>query len=183
MARRERMTFPEPAGVGGEINYGEPARPDFGPLARDRIPIRSMSVGDLRALVAIDRRITGRDRSTYFEHKLDEALNGSDVRISLVAEQDGVPVGFVMARVDLGAFGRTDSTAMMDTIGIDPDYRERGVARALMSQLMVNLMTLRVEQLRTEVDWRDRDLLEFFDHCGFRPARELCFEQVVPPGD
>jgi ribosomal protein S18 acetylase RimI-like enzyme len=179
MARREQMSIPGQAGAAGEINYGEPTGPDFGPLARDRVPIRSMSEGDLRALVAIDRRITGRDRSAYFERKMDEALHGSDVRISLVAEQDGRPVGFIMARVDLGEFGRTESTAVMDTIGIDPDFRDRGVGRALLSQLMVNLMTLRVDHVRTEVDWRDRDLLEFFDHCGFRPARQLCFEQAI----
>ncbi len=81
-----------------------------------------------------------------------------------------VPVGFIMARVDLGEFGRIESTAVMDTIGIDPDYRDQGVGRALLSQLLVNLMTLRVEHIRTEVDWRDRDLLGFLDHCGFRPV-------------
>jgi len=173
------VTIPERVSDTAEINYGNPAPPDFGPLARDRILVRTMREGDLRALVAIDRRITGRDRSAYFERKLDEALHASDVRVSLVAERDGGPVGFIMARVDYGEFGRVEPTAVLDTIGVDPAYRDSGIGRALLSQLLINLMTLRVEYIRTELDWRQRDLLAFLDHCGFLPAQQLCFEHVV----
>ncbi len=179
MARRTSITIPERVGDAAEINYGKPPAPDYGPLARDRIPVRAMAEGDLRALIAIDRRITGRDRSAYFEGKLTEALRESDVRVSLVAERDGRPAGFIMARVDLGAFGRIEPTAVMDTIGVDPDYRDLGIGRALLSQLLVNLTTLRVERVRTELDWRDRELLGFLDRYGFHPSQHLCFDHVV----
>jgi ribosomal protein S18 acetylase RimI-like enzyme len=179
MARSPGITIPQHVGEAAEIDYsGQPAA-DFGPLARDRIPVRSMAEGDLRALVTIDRRITGRDRAGYFQRKMADALNESDVRVSLVAELDSVPVGFIMARVDLGEFGRVDTTAVIDTIGVDPDYQNRGVGRALVSQLLVNLGTLRVEKVRTEVDWRDRDLLAYLDHSGFVPAQQLCFDQSL----
>jgi len=179
MSIRTSIDIPERVGEAAEINYGGPAGADFGPLARDLIPVRSMVEGDLRALIAIDRRITGRDRSTYFERKLEEALRDSDVRISLVAERDGRPVGFIMARVDLGEFGRTDSAAVIDTIGVDPDYGNRGVGHALVTQLLVNLMTLRVDKVLTEVDWTARELLGFLDHCGFRPSSYLCFDRNI----
>ena len=179
MVARVRVAKPEGTEDIAEINYGRPAAPDFGPLARDRIPVRSMLDSDLRALIAIDRRITGRDRLAYFQRKLAEALHESDVRVSLVAEREDVPVGFIMARVDFGEFGRMDPTAVMDTIGIDPDYRDQGIGRALLSQLLINLMTLRVERIRTEIDWHDRELLGFFDHCGFQPSQRLCFEHAV----
>jgi len=179
MSANLRVTVPERVGEAAEINYGIPAAPDFGPLARDRIPVRSMLESDLRPIVAIDRRITGRDRSAYLERKLKEALHESDVRVSLVAERDGGPAGFIMARVDFGEFGRVEPTAVLDTIGVDPDYRDLGVGRALLSQLLINLSTLRVEYIRTELDWRERDLLGFLDHCGFSPAQELCFEYSV----
>jgi ribosomal protein S18 acetylase RimI-like enzyme len=106
-------------------------------------------------LIAIDRRITGRGRAAYFERKLEEALYESDMRVSLVAEHDGRAVGFIMVRVDFGEFGRIEPTAVMDTIGVDPDYRGQGIGRALMSQLLTNLTTLRVEHIRTDIDWRD----------------------------
>ena len=175
MTQRERMKIPERVGAPLEVDYSGPGT-DFGPLARDRIPVRTMKDEDLRALTAIDRSITGRDRAEYFERKLAEALHESDVRVSLVAELDGVPVGFIMARVDLGEFGRLESAAVLDTIGVDPEYRDRGVGRALLSQLLANLTSLRVEKILTEVDWADRDLMSFLGRCGFRPSARLCFE-------
>lgn len=177
--KRASVTIPQQIGAAAEINYGGQPGPDFGPLARDRIPVRAMAERDLHALVAIDRRITGRDRTVYFESKLAEALAESDIRVSLVAECEGVPVGFIMARVDLGEFGRMEPVAVMDTIGVHSDYRDRGVGRALLSQLLVNLTTLRIERVRTELDWRDSGLLSFLGHCGFQPSQELCFDRVV----
>jgi ribosomal protein S18 acetylase RimI-like enzyme len=174
MAQREEVRIPERVGDPAEIDYSA-APPDFGPLARDRIPVRSMREADLRILSAIDERITGRDRRPYFERKLAEALQESDVRVSLVAEIEGQPVGFIMARVDLGEFGRLESAAVLDTIGIDPEFRGRGVGRALLTQLLVNLSSLRVDKIQTEVDWSDGDLMGFLARCGFRPSARLSF--------
>jgi ribosomal protein S18 acetylase RimI-like enzyme len=173
------VIIPQHVGEASEISYGALPAPDFGPLARDRIPVRSMAAGDLAALVEIDCRITGHERVKYFERKLADALTDSDVRVSLVAELDRVPVGFIMARVDLGEFGRVDTTAVLDTIGVHPDYQNRGVGHALVSQLLMNLATLRVETVRTEVDWKDRELLAYLDGCGFRPSLQLCFDQSL----
>ena len=75
-----------------------------------------------------------------------------------------------MARVDLGEFGRIEPAAVMDTIGVDPDFAGRGVGRALLSQLLANLTTLRVDKVLTEVDWGDRELMAYLDRCGFKPS-------------
>lgn len=175
MKSREGVRIPERVDSPREVDHSSPV-PDFGPLARDSIPIRSMTETDLKALIAIDRQITGRDRARYFERKLNEALHESDVRVSLVAELDGVPVGFIMARVDLGEFGRLEPAAVLDTIGVSPEYRKRSVGRALLSQLLANLASLRVEKILTEVDWDDRELTGFLAHCGFKPSTRLCFD-------
>jgi len=173
------VTVPARIGDSAEINYGEAPAPDFGPLARDKVPVRAMKESDLPGIVAIDRRITGRNRSDYFRERLAEALYESDVRVSLVAERDGRLIGFVMARVDLGEFGRFEPTAVLDTIGVDPDCLGQGVGRALLSQLLVNLGTLRIERVRTEIDWRDHEMMGFLEHCGFLPSQELCFDRAV----
>jgi ribosomal protein S18 acetylase RimI-like enzyme len=154
-----------------EFDFSSPDGDDFEALSRDRIPVRSMAEADLGYLVAIDRRATGQDRSTYYRRKLREAMHESGVRISLVAELDGQPVGFIMARVEFGEFGHADPEAVMDTIGIDPGYRRAGVARALMSQLIANLATLRVDHVRTELNWNDVGLINYLDNAGFVPAQ------------
>jgi ribosomal protein S18 acetylase RimI-like enzyme len=174
MTQPKGMQIPQRVDAPREVDYSTPES-DFGPLARDRVPIRSMTERDLRSLTAIDQQITGRNRARYFEAKLAEALNESDVRVSLVAELDGVAVGFIMARVDFGEFGRLEATAALDTIGVDPNYAGRGVGRALLSQLLANLASLRVDQILTEVEWVDVNLLGFLAHCGFASSSRLSF--------
>ena len=80
-----------------------------------------------------------------------------------------------MARVDLGDFGRTEPTAIIDTIGVDPGYAHRGIGHALLSQLFANLGALRVERVETIVAPRDLALLGFLYDTGFAPAQRLAF--------
>ncbi len=155
-------------------------RPNEGEtLARDEVLVRSLEASDLGRVVRIDERITGRNRLAYYERKFFEALRESGVRISLVAETDGLVTGFVMAWVDYGEFGQAEATATIDTIGVDPTASGARIGQALVSQLLVNLGALRVETVRTEVRWRDFELLGFLHRCGFAPAQRLCFSMDI----
>ncbi len=158
-----------------EPNYSDPMADDYQALSRDMIPVRSLTEGDLSALIRVDRRITGRDRTNYYRRKVDEAINGSGVRMSVVAEMQGEVAGFLMARVDYGEFGRTAAEAVIDTLGVDPAYKGQGVGQAMLSQLLINLSSLRVESVRTEVEWNNFGLLAFLDRCGFKPGQRLAF--------
>jgi len=157
-----------------EIDYGA-RRGDFERLARDAVDVRAMEPADLAEILRIDRSITGRDRQAYVRHRLAEAMEDSAIRVSLTAQLDDFIVGFVMARVDVGDFGRTEAVAVLDTIGVDPKYAGRGVGHALLSQLCVNLGALRVEQGETIVAPHDLDLLGFLYSVGFRPSPRLAF--------
>jgi ribosomal protein S18 acetylase RimI-like enzyme len=162
-----------------EIDFGAPAPNDFERLARDGADVRSMASGDLRDILRIDRARTGRDRDAYLRAKLDEALGDSGVRVSLTARIDGIVAGFVMARTDLGDFGRLEPTAVLDTIGVDPGYEHRGIGHALMSQLFVNLGALRIERVETVVAPRDLALLGFLYDIGFAPSQRLPFVRRI----
>lgn len=163
-----------------ELDFSSPGEDEADALSRDRVRVRSLEAGDVPALLAIDRAITRTDRSEYLTRQFNEAIEQSGIRVSLVAEgEGGQPVGFMMARVDFGEFGRTAPEAVMDTIGVDPDYARKGVGRAMMSQLLANLAGLQVERVRTEVEWSMFDLLAFLEACGFVPAQRLAFRRVV----
>ncbi len=157
----------------GMPDYSDPGGDDFVALPQDRTPVRSMAAGDLDAIIRIDEKLTGRERRDYYEAKLKEVMDESGVRVSLVAEADGRPVGYIMARVDYGEFGRAEPTAVIDTIGVEPGHDHQGIGAALMSQLMVNLDALHVEALRTTVSWNNFSLLGFLNRSGFRPAQQL----------
>ena len=157
---------------GGEAEEA-PAQDEAAQSPPRDLRVRSMTRDDLAALVAIDRRATGQERPAYYARKLDEVFDESGVRMSLVAEIDRHPAGFVMARADLGEFGATEPEAVMDAIGVDPRHEREGVATALLAQLTANLGALRAETLRTEVSWNRFGLLSFLDRMGFRPHRRL----------
>lgn len=160
-----------------EIDFSDSSGDDFEALSRDKVPIRSLQAEDINAVLSIDWKITGQDRGEYFRRKFSEVLEESGVRISLVAELDDQVVGFIMARVDYGEFGRTDTIAVIDNIAIAPAAKGQHVGSALMDQLLANLRTLRVQAARTEVEWNRFDLNNFLERCGFYPSPHLALSQ------
>lgn len=154
---------------------GMPVPEDAEPSASDAVTVRSMVEADLPLIVATDRRITGRDRTAYYRRKLAEMMGGSGVRLSLVAESDGQFAGFVMARVDYGDFGRLETTAVLDTIGVTPLFGRRGLGQALVAQLMRNLSSLHVDRVSTRLDWNEIGLRAFLVGLGFAPRPRLSF--------
>ncbi len=162
-----------------ELDYSSPGSDDYTSLARDAVPVRTLRREDFAAVVRIDRHVTGRDRSEYLQRKFAEVLDEAGIRVSLVAEIDDLAAGFIMARVDYGEFGRTATTAVIDTIGVDPAWEHAGIGHALMSQLLANLEALRVDNVRTEVDWRLFQLNRFLADCGFVPAQRIALSLSV----
>jgi predicted N-acetyltransferase YhbS len=160
---------------GDPNDWSASAGNDYERLARDSADVSLLTAKDLEDVVRIDRHITGRDRRRYMERALDEALRESGVRISLAARQDRVMAGYIMARADLGDFGRTEPVAVIDTIGVAPEYANQGIGHALLSQLFLNLTALRIERVETIVAAANVDLLGFFYGTGFAPSERLAF--------
>ena len=176
----DEMALPEAVATAGddqhrEIDYGAASADDFARLARDVADIRAMEAADRADVVRIDRAITGSTRDGYIRRKLAEAMLDSAVRVSLTARIDSMIVGFLMARVDLGDFGRTEPSAVLDTIGVHPDYAHRRIGHALLSQLFANLGALCVERVETMVAPRDLALLGFLYDAGFAPSQRVAF--------
>ncbi|MBL8861210.1 MAG: GNAT family N-acetyltransferase [Planctomycetes bacterium] len=138
--------------------------------------VRRLRPADLDRVVALDALVTGRERRGYFVHKLKENLLDTSVQVSLGAELDGILVGFLLARVWTGEFGLTDPVAVLDTIGVQPQFQHHGIGDALLAQLATNLRGLNVATLRTEVGWGSFDLLRFFHRHGFQPAARVCLD-------
>lgn len=161
--------------LGDPNDYSDAEGDQRGALARDTVPCRLMCAADLAAIVKIDRKISGREQRAYYERKMAEALGESGIRVSLVAEQDDHVVGFAMARVDFGEFDRIEPAAVLDSIAVDPDYTHHLVGTALLSQLLANLSTLRIEIVRSESVAEHLDVLKFLQHNGFSISQRLAF--------
>ncbi|HEX6811767.1 MAG TPA: GNAT family N-acetyltransferase [Planctomycetota bacterium] len=145
-------------------------------LPHEAVTVRNLRPRDLDAVILLDSKITGRKRAEYFKVKLAQALSDTGIVVSLAAELDGQFVGFLLARVWYGEFGAMERTAVLDTIGVNPNVRGKGVGTALLRQLRQNLLGLGIHELHTEVAWRDTELLAFFQRTGFAPAPRLCLD-------
>jgi len=157
----------------------DPEGDHFEALSRDKVPVRSVRETDLDDIVRIDGKLVGRERRDFFQSKMREIMSKSGIRISLVAEVDNHAVGFIMARVDYGEFGKTEATAVIDLLGVHPGFSKRGVGSALMSQLQANLDALRVERIRTNVSWNNFSLLAFLEDNNFRPSQRLVLRKRI----
>ena len=179
-ARGDALDLPDGTATGSEINYGSSADNDYERVAAVLPEVRAMQSADLPQIVRIDRVLTGRYREAYIAAKLHEAMHESQVRVSLAARLDGAIVGYLMARSDLGDFGRSEPVAVLDTIGVDPEYVHHGIGHALISQLFANLGALHVERVETVVDpVNELGLLGFLYSIGFTPSQRLAFVRSV----
>lgn len=136
-------------------------------------PVRLMNEDDLERIITIDAKGQGVDRRDYLMEKFESCIHEPGINISLVAESDGIAVGFLLGLVFLGEFGVPSTRAVLHTIGVNPDFEHQGIAHALVGQFRTNLQALRIDSIHTLVDWDEFGLLHFFKSMGFRPGRDV----------
>jgi ribosomal protein S18 acetylase RimI-like enzyme len=163
----------------GEIQLGDLDADVSQDLALERISVRALTLADLPSVIGLDRGITGQDRSIYLKRKVSEALRSNGVRLSMLAEIDDTPAGFIMARVDYGEFGETEREAVLDTIGVEAEFQRQNVATSLLTQMLNQLSSLRVERVRTVIEWKNTTLIAFLDRSGFKPTQNLTFSLLL----
>jgi ribosomal protein S18 acetylase RimI-like enzyme len=133
-----------------------------------------MKAGDFDSVVGIDERVTGNSRLDYYKLKFEKFVQSRDyIPTSLVAEaEDERVIGFVMGEVFVGEYGLSE-TATLDTIGVDPSYRDKGIGRQLIKEFMDHLKTLGIRKVNTLVDKNDSELMGFFNKNQFKPSNTV----------
>src|SRR3970040_2201591 len=94
------------------------------------VRIRKLRTGDVAALMAIERRITGSRRTSALGPYLRRALRTKEA-ICLVAELDGETAGFLVGDVRPWEFGEEREVAWVKVVGVDPRHQGGGVGRIL----------------------------------------------------
>ena len=76
--------------------------------------------------------------------------------------------------------GIAQPTGWVDLIGVDPAYRGRRVARALLDRFVESGRELRaLGRVATLIDLGQGDIREFFLRQGFEPGRMVQLERTV----
>jgi len=145
----------------------------------DATHVRALEPGDLDAVVAIDEKLTGQTRKDYWRTRFDIA-SLRPPWMSSVAERDGRVVGFLFGWVGESEFGIAGPTGWIDLIGVDPAYRGRGVAHALVDRFTDGGRQLRaIRKVATLIDLGQADVREFFVRRGFRHSPMVHLEQSL----
>ena len=81
---------------------------------------------------------------------------------------EGKVVGFILADASGWEYGVPKNIGWIDTIGVDPSYQGRDVAKMLIGEMLNYMKKVGVDTVYTLVNWRDWGLLQFFDAMGFK---------------
>ena len=138
----------------------------------ERLNLRPLTIADLDAIVEIDRRVLGKPRRDFWKKRI-ELVNNQYPLSCLVAELEGKVVGFIVGEVSGWGFGVPDTIGWISTIGVDPTYQHKGVAKKLGEEFIKNLKAIGVNIVYTLVNWNDWDLLKFFRAMGFTRGGDM----------
>jgi len=137
--------------------------------------IRTMALSDLDRIVEIDIKVLGKQRPEYWEMKLDLVEKRAQLA-SLVAELDNKVIGFIIGGVSKWEYGMPENIGWIDTIGVDPVYQRKGIAKMLFVEMTNNLKKLGIDTIITFVTRRDPMLLNFFNSLGFQKGDMINLE-------
>lgn len=137
--------------------------------------IRPMVSSDLDRIVDIDIKVLEKPRPEYWEMKLSLVEERSQIS-ALVAQLDGKVVGFIIGGASRWEYGVPENIGWIDTIGVDPDYQQKGIARILFSEMTADLKKVGVDTITTFVKRRDPVLLTFFNSLGFQKGDMINLE-------
>jgi len=150
-------------------------------MSRGDVSVRAIEPSDLPALMRIDEKLSSQTRKEYWDRRLEMAALRPPW-MSLVAETDGRIAGFLFGWVAESEFGMSQPTAWVDLIGVDPPYRGRGIAHALIDRFVRSAEELRaVQKVATLIDLTQADVREFFLRQGFHHGPMIQMERDVSP--
>lgn len=135
--------------------------------------IAPLNANDLDAVVAIDKALSGTSRRGFFEKRLAAALNepGDFVYVGL---RDGKQlVGYALARLVDGEFGKPGARAALDAIGVDPEHQGKTAGHQLLTAVEEVLRHKGVSELTSQIEWANQGLLRFFASAGFALAPRI----------
>ena len=121
--------------------------------------IRSAALADAAPLVAIERRCFS---DPWSESSFREALE-SPWTFGLVAHNNRGIAGYLIGREVAG-------TGEILNLAVSPDFRRRGVARALLRAGLATFRNRRVEEVYLEVRESNRSAQALYLARGFRPV-------------
>ncbi len=143
------------------------------------IEVRNLEKRDLSAIVDMEERQTGVARPHYWEKRIEMSEAIRPHWASLVAEIDSRVVGFVLGRAGELEFGLPGTVAWIEMIGVDPVYRRRGVAQALVDKFVESAEDHGIRTIFTLITSNQTEIQHFFSRLGFVQGKMLHYQKEI----
>ena len=143
------------------------------------IYVRALEKRDLRSIIDMEERVTGVARPQYWEQRIEMSEAIRPHWASLVAEFDNRFVGFLFGRAGELEFGLPGTVAWVETIGVDPAYRHRGIARELIEQFISSAEDHGIKMIFTLVSSGQTEMQQFFNRQGFVQGKMLHYQKEL----
>ncbi len=145
------------------------------------VVVRSVRRGDLAAVVAIDARVTGLEKKSYWQSVFRRygAEEGSG-RSFLVADSGGDVAGFIIGEVRDWEFG-APPCGWVFAIDVRPDARLSGVGTRLLEAICAAFRRAGVRKVRTILARDNHLILSFFRSQGMMTGPFIPLEMDLEP--
>jgi ribosomal protein S18 acetylase RimI-like enzyme len=140
------------------------------------LTIRRMRRADIDNVLALTRKAGGGASQVSYRDLVASDVGGQ-LDMSFIAEADGVPVGFIMAKLAYLGVPFTE-VCLIHGIVTDPDFRRSGVGNRLMTELVDHCHFEDIEVIRALVQERDADQQQFFERVGFAKSRYQLYDRT-----
>jgi ribosomal protein S18 acetylase RimI-like enzyme len=132
------------------------------------LEVRSLSAGDLEAVIRIDALHTGARKPEYWQRIFPDFLRRGrgPRRVGLAAVRDGRMVGYLLGEVRAFEFG-SEECGWVFAVGVDPDLSRHRVASDLLAEACRRFRAAGISRVRTMVRRNDIPVLSFFRSNGF----------------
>ena len=140
--------------------------------------VRDATAADIAAVAAIDAANTGLAKPDYWRALLTGV--GEDGRSFLVAEADGLVIGFIVGEVRTWEFG-SPACGWVFAVQVAEAEREGGIGRQLLDALCDRFRAAGIEVVRTMVSRRDGVILSFFRAEGLTAGPYIELEKRLAP--
>jgi len=149
------------------------------------VKIKPLTKDDISDILKIEERIEeelgikNKERTEYLKETAIYNIEHGDPMLSIGAEVDGNLVGFMIGELRLWEFGRGEKIGWIRILGVDPEFRGRGIGRKLAETLFEHFKRRGIKRVRTMVDWYAGELISYFRSLGFNMMNMVPLEKEL----
>ncbi len=146
-------------------------------MADTSINIREMNEEDVEGILNIEREVRGSSRAVTYAPVPDSCVGG-EIGSSVVAEEDGRIIGFVLGRIVSSPVELND-IAWIELIGIHPECQSRGVGKRMVEAWKDCCKAKGIKKVHIMINWRDWWMQSFFESQGFYRGDLVDFQAEI----